>query len=172
MRTPPLNAQNVQINSIATGLVGDIRSLINEAKAGLAATVNSTLTLLYWRIGQRIHREVLKGERAEYGGQIIATIAQQLETEQGRGFSTKNLRHMLRFAEAFPDIDIVSTLSRQLAWSHFLEIIYIKDDLKRDFYAEMCRLEKWSVRTLRQRTGSMLFERTALSRKPDELIQQ
>lgn len=78
---------------------------------------------------------------------------------------------MLRFAESFPDIEIVSTLSRQLAWSHFLEIIYIKDDLKRDFYAEMCRLERWSVRTLRQRAGSMLFERTALSRKPDELIQ-
>jgi predicted nuclease of restriction endonuclease-like (RecB) superfamily len=92
--------------------------------------------------------------------------------EQGRGFSTKNLRHMVRFAEAFPDVEIVSTLSRQLAWSHFLEIIYIKDNLKRDFYAEMCRLECWSVRTLRQLASSMLFERTALSRKPDALTQQ
>ncbi len=79
---------------------------------------------------------------------------------------------MLHFAEAFPDAEIVSTLSRQLAWSHFLEIIYLKDDLKRDFYAEMCRLERWSVRTLRQRIGSMLFERTALSHKPNDLIQQ
>jgi len=156
----------------ATALVGDIRRLIDEAKAGLAATVNAALTLLYWRVGQRISTEVLKGERAEYGEQIVATLAKQLEAEHGRGFSSKNLRHMLRFAEAFPAIEIVSTLSRQLAWSHFLEIIYLKDDLKRDFYAEMCRLERWSVRTLRQRVGSMLFERTALSRKPDELIQQ
>lgn len=128
--------------------------------------------MLYWRIGQRIHIEILHGERAEYGEQIITTLAQQLETEHGRGFSTKSLRHMVRFFEVFPDAEIVSTLSRQLAWSHFLEIIYMKDDLKRDFYAEMCRLERWSVRTLRQRVGSMLFERTALSRKPDELIKQ
>ncbi|MGS0741779.1 PDDEXK nuclease domain-containing protein [Glaciimonas sp. GG7] len=172
MKNPKKDAQAVQVSSITTTLVGDIRSLINEAKIGLAATVNSTLTLLYWRIGQRIHTEVLKGGRAEYGGQIVANLAQQLEAEQGRGFSTKNLRHMLRFSEVFPNTEIVSTLSRQLAWSHFLEIIYMKDDLKRDFYAEMCRLERWSVRTLRQRVGSMLFERTALSRKPDELIQQ
>jgi predicted nuclease of restriction endonuclease-like (RecB) superfamily len=79
---------------------------------------------------------------------------------------------MVRFAEAFPDAEIVSALSSQLAWSHFLEIIYIKGNLKRDFYAEMCRLARWSVRTLRQRTAFMLFERTALSRQPDELIQQ
>ena len=155
-----------------TELVSDVRRLIDESRAGLAATVNTALTLLYWRIGQRIRTEVLKGERAEYGEQIVVSLARQLEAEHGRGFSTKNLRHMLRFAEAFPGIEIVSTLSRQLAWSHFLEIIYLKDDLKRDFYAEMCRLERWSVRTLRQRVGSMLFERTALSRKPDELIQQ
>lgn len=153
-------------------LANDICRLIAKAKAGLAATVNSALTLLYWRIGQRIRTEVLKGMRAGYGEQIVVSLARQLETEHGRGFSSKNLRHMLRFAEAFPDDDIVSTLSRQLAWSHFLEIIYIKDDLKRDFYSEMCRLERWSVRTLRQRVGSMLFERTALSRQPDELIQQ
>lgn len=167
-----MEPKNVPATAVATGLVSDIRILINEAKAGLAATVNSALTMLYWRIGRRIHTEVLQGERAGYGEQIVATLAQQLESEQGRGFSTKNLRHMVRFAEAFPDVEIVSTLSRQLAWSHFLEIIYIKDNLKRDFYAEMCRLERWSVRTLRQRAGSMLFERTALSRKPDALIQQ
>ena len=153
-------------------LVGDVVRMIQDARSAVAAAANATLTLLYWRIGQRIHSEVLKGERAEYGEQIVVSLARQLEAEHGRGFSSKNLRHMLRFAEAFPGIEIVSTLSRQLAWSHFLEIIYLKDDLKRDFYAEMCRLERWSVRTLRQRVGSMLFERTALSRKPDELIQQ
>lgn len=156
----------VQINKVTTILADDIRYIIDEAKAGLAATVNSALTSLYWRVGQRIHSEVLKGERAEYGAQIVNTLAKQLEADQGRGFSAKNLRHMMRFAEVFPDSQIVSTLSRQLAWSHFLEIIYIKDDLKRNFYAEMCRLEKWSVRDLRQRTGSLLFERTALSKKP------
>lgn len=160
-----------QALAIPSELVGDIHGLIVEARAGLACTVNAALTMLYWRIGQRIRLEILKEERAEYGERIVVSLARQLEIQHGRGFSAKNLRHMLRFAEAFPDEPIVSTLSRQLAWSHFLEIVYLKDDLKRDFYAEMCRLERWSVRTLRQRIGSMLFERTALSRKPDELIQ-
>ncbi len=172
-RRSPASAASTKLNAPvpAPELTSDIRLLIAQAKLGLAATVNSALTLLYWRIGERIHTEVLKGERAGYGEQIVASLARQLEAEQGRGFSSKNLRHMLRFAEAFPRFDIVSTLSRQLAWSHFLEIIYLKDDLKRDFYAEMCRLERWSVRTLRQRVGSLLFERTALSRKPSELIE-
>ncbi len=172
MNLSSLDDQTAKTNSIASVLISDIRHLISKAKLGLEATVNSTMTLLYWRIGRRIQSEVLQGERAEYGGQIISTLAQQLEAEQGRGFSTKNLRHMIIFAEAFPDVEIVLTLSRQLSWSHFLKIIYIKDSLKRDFYAQMCRVERWSVRMLRQRVDSMLFERTALSSKPNEWIQQ
>ena len=113
---------------------------------------------------------MLKGERAEYGEQIVATLAKQLETGYGRGFSSKNLRHMLRFAESFPDANIVSTLSRQLAWSHFLELIYLKDPLQRDFYTQMCAQERWSVRRLRERKDTLLFERTALSRQPDEVL--
>jgi predicted nuclease of restriction endonuclease-like (RecB) superfamily len=155
---------------IVIEVVSDIRRMVDQAKAGLSATVNSALTLLHWRIGKRIHSEILKGVRADYGGQMIVLVAQQLEKDLGRGFSVKSLRHMLQFAEVYCNEEIVSTLSRQLAWSHFLEIIYLKDNLKRDFYAEMCRIERWSVRTLRQRIGSMLFERTALSKKPDELI--
>jgi predicted nuclease of restriction endonuclease-like (RecB) superfamily len=84
--------------------------------------------------------------------------------------TAKNLRHMIRFAEVFADEAIVSTLWRQLGWSHFKEIIYKKDPLQRDFYAEMCRIERWSVRTLRQKIDSMLYERTAISKKPEELI--
>ena len=151
-------------------LVSDVRQLIESSHAQLASTVNSALTMLYWQIGQRIRNEVLQGERAEYGEQIVSTLAAQLESDYGRGFSGKNLRHMLRFVEAYPDVQIVSTLSRQLAWSHFLELIYLKDPLKRDFYAAMCGQERWSVRTLRERMCTMLFERTALSRKPDELL--
>ena len=79
---------------------------------------------------------------------------------------------MIRFAEVFPDLNILSTLSKELSWSHFVAIIPLKDDLHRDFYAEMCRLERWSVRTLRQKIGGMLFERTALSKKPAELAKQ
>lgn len=113
-----MNSQGMQVKETATGLVTDIRILINEAQAGLAATVNSALTMLYWRIGRRIHTEILQGERAGYGEQIVAMLARQLEVDHGRGLSTKNLRHMLRFAEIFEAEEIVYALSRQLSWTH------------------------------------------------------
>ena len=153
-----------------SSLLTELRQVIEVARQSAAVAVNASLTLMYWRIGERVRSEVLQGERAGYGEQIVATLSRQLSIEFGRSFSEKNMRHMLRFSEGFADESIVSTLSRQLAWSHFLELIYLKDPLARDFYAEMCRIERWSVRTLRERIGSMLFERTALSKKPDELI--
>jgi hypothetical protein len=72
-----------------------------------------------------------------------------LESEFGRAFEEKNLRRMVQFAKILPDREIVAALSRHLSWSHFLRILPLKDDLKRDFYAEICRLEKWNIRTLR-----------------------
>ena len=156
-------------SEVATPLLEELRWMIEETRQGVAATVNAGLTLLYWRVGKRINEEILKGERAEYGEQIVSTLSRYLILEYGNGFSAKNIHHMLRFVEAFPNIQIVSTLSRQLSWSHFKEIIYLKLPLQKDFYAEMCRIERWSVRTLRQKIASMLYERTALSKKPEEL---
>jgi len=156
--------------TLPQALISDVRQLIESSRTQLASTVNSALTLLYWQIGQRVLNEVLQGERAEYGEQIVSTLAVQLESDYGRGFSSKNLRHMLRFAEAYPDAQIVSTLSRQLAWSHFLELIYLKDPLQRDFYTQMCSQERWTVRRLRERKNTLLFERTALSRQPEQLL--
>lgn len=153
-------------------LIHDIRRMIEETRSSVAAAVNAGLTMLYWRIGRRIGQEFLKEGRAEYGEEIVLTLSRQLQAEYGRGFSDKNLRHMIRFAEVFPDESIVSTLWRQLSWSHFKEILYLKDELQRDFYAEMCRVERWSVRTLRKKMDSMLYERTAISKKPEELIRQ
>jgi predicted nuclease of restriction endonuclease-like (RecB) superfamily len=93
-----------------------------------------------------------------------------LTTRYGKGFSAKTLRHMMRFAEAFPNEHIVSTLWRQLGWSHFKEILYLKQPMQIEFYAELCRLERWSVRTLRQKIDSMLYERTALSKQPEAVV--
>lgn len=144
--------------------------MIDEARSAVAVTVNVGLTMLYWKIGKRIGQEVLKGKRAEYGEQIVSTLSRQLIQEYGSGFSAKHLRHMIRFAEVFPDDQIVSTLWRQLGWSHFKEIMYLDKPLQRDFYAEMCRLERWSVRTLRQKIAGLLYERTAISRKSESVI--
>jgi predicted nuclease of restriction endonuclease-like (RecB) superfamily len=153
-------------------LLHDLRSLIRQTREGVAQAVNSALVLLYWQIGQRIRTEILKEKRADYGEQIVPTLSAQLVPDFGRGLSARNLFRMIRIAEVFPDRDVVATLSRSLGWSHFVEIIPLDDALKRDFYAEMCRLERWSVRTLRAKLQSMLFERTALSRKPAELARQ
>ncbi len=119
------------------------------------------MTILYWQIGSRIRQDILKEKRAEYGKEIVVTVSRQLVSEFGEGFTDKNLRRMIQFAEAFPDMEIVVTLSRQLSWSHFVGILPIKDDLQRDFYAEMCRIERWSVRTLRKKIDGMLYDRTA-----------
>jgi len=84
-------------------LLKGLRWMIEEARQGVATTVNAALALLYWRVGKRINEEILKGERAEYGEAIVSILSRQLEIEYGNGFSAKNLRHMTRFAEAFPE---------------------------------------------------------------------
>lgn len=153
-------------------LVEEIRQLIDETRSSVASAVNAGLTLLYWRIGKRIENEVLAGQRAEYGKEIVASLSRQLVEEFGSGFAEKNLRRMVQFAAVFPDEQIVVSLIRQLSWSHFLTIIPLKEPMQREFYAEMCRIERWSVRTLRRKIDSMLFERTGISRKPEELAKQ
>ncbi|HET7230977.1 MAG TPA: PDDEXK nuclease domain-containing protein [Longimicrobium sp.] len=153
-------------------LDAEIGEMIRAARQHVAQVVNAGLTLLHWQIGNRIRREVLREERAEYGGLIIDEVSRKLRAEFGRGFGRRNLFHMVRFAEVFPDPGIVQSLITQLGWTHFLHIIAIDDPLKRDFYAEMCRVERWSTRTLAHKIQSMLYERTALSRKPEQLIRE
>lgn len=154
-----------------THLVNEIKTLIAESKQQLAVAVNATLTSLYWHIGKRINEEILNEQRAEYGKKIIDNISKQLELEYGSGWSSKQLRHCMQFAQIFPEKEIVSTLWRQFSWSHLKEVIYIEDPLKRNFYTEICKIEKWSVRTFRERINSMLYERTAISKKPELTIQ-
>ncbi len=152
-------------------LISELRGLIEHARQHVAQTANSTLTLLHWRLGERIRREVLRDERAEYGEQIVATLSHQLVLDYGKGFTEKSLRRMVQFSEAFPDEQIVATLSRDLSWSHFVEILPLKQPLEREYYAEMCRIERWSVRTLRDRIGGQLYLRTAIAKKPEAVVQ-
>lgn len=153
-------------------LVADLRQLIIEARRTVATTVNAGLTLLYWRIGKRIANEVLGKERAAYGRQIVVSLSRQLVEEHGSSFGEKNLRRMIQFAEVFPHEEIVVSLIRQLSWTHFIALLPLKNHLRRDFYSELCRVEGCSVSTLRQKIDSMLFERTAVSRKPEKLARK
>ena len=153
-------------------LFDDVKSLIASARARAAASVNAELTLLYWQVGRRIRDDVLGGERAGYGQELIGALARKLTAEYGRGWSEQQLRHCLRAAEIFPDEAIFSAARRELSWTHIKTLMYVDDPLKRNFYLELCRLERWSSRQLQERMQSMLFERSALSRKPTEVIQQ
>jgi predicted nuclease of restriction endonuclease-like (RecB) superfamily len=152
------------------GLLKDLRQLIDQARHAAAVAVNSGLTLLYWRIGKRIRTNMLGDQRAAYGEGLIPSLATHLSSEFGRGFEEKNLRRMMQFAEIYQQEEIVVSLIRELSWTHFLVLLPLKEPLAREFYAKMCQMERWSVRTLRGRVNSLLFERTALSSKPDELI--
>ena len=151
-------------------LVNELRGLIEQARQHVAQTANSTLTLLHWKLGARIQGEILQGARASYGEEILPTLSAKLVPEYGKGFSARNLSRMIQFAEAFPDEPVVAALSQHLSWSHFVAILPLKKPLEREFYAEMCRIERWSVRALRERIGSQLYLRTALCKQPEALV--
>ena len=154
-------------------LIQDLRQIIVQARGHVAATANYALSMMYWHIGERINREVLDNQRAEYGKQIVATVSQQLQAEYGeKGFEKSSITRMMKFAKLFPDEQIVATASQQLSWSHFVEILPLKDDLQREFYLTFAASERWSVRQLRKEIDGMLFERTAISGKPDEFIKK
>lgn len=147
-----------------------VRQLINQSRQQVATTVNAEITLLYWQVGKRINEDVLNHNRAEYGKEIVSTLARQLTAEYGSGWGQAQLRQCMQFAIAFPDEKIVYALRTQLSWTHIRMLIYMDDPLKRTFYIELCRLERWSSRQLQERIQSMLYERTAISKKPEETI--
>jgi predicted nuclease of restriction endonuclease-like (RecB) superfamily len=175
-KTRPHNLPSRQLQAVTAAspgqLLTDVRALIEAARRQVASAVNSTLVLLYWRVGKRIREEILCEQRAAYGEQIVSTLSRRLTAQYGNGYSKANLSRMMRLAEVFPHEEIVSALSKQLGWSHFVEIIPLDDPLKRDFYGEMCRVERWSVRTLRKKIDGMLYERTAISRRPEEVVRR
>ena len=167
----PMNENLQKVNEKDKSLFLDIKNIIDSAKKDLAVQVNSAMSALYWEIGNRINQDLLKEKRAEYGKQIVSQLAKQLQTEYGsNSFSEKNLRRMMQFASVFNDRKIVVSLIRQFSWTHIIAFIPIQDELKRSFYMEMCRLENWSVRTLREKIDGMLYERTAISKKSEETI--
>jgi len=165
---------NQIVAQVATqSLIQDLRQIIEQARGRVAATANYELTMMYWHIGERINREVLDNKRAEYGKQIVASVARQLQEEYGKkGFEERTIRRMMQFAQMFPDIKIVSPLVSKLSWTHFLTVMPLKDELQREFYLTLAASERWSKRTLQNKIDGMLFERTAIASKPDELIKK
>ncbi|MFN6945356.1 MAG: YhcG family protein [Cytophagaceae bacterium] len=146
-----------------------IRLIIEKARQRAAVYINAETTLLYWEIGTYINQEILSGERAEYGQKILATVSQELQQHVGKGFTYTALTRMSKVAYKFTRENI-ATVSQQLSWSHLIELSGIEDGLKRNFFIQLCAYEKWSVRQLRDKIDSMLFERTAIAAHPEEKI--
>ena len=145
-------------------LHAELRSLIASSRQRLAGAVNAELTRLYWSVGERLHTEVLGGaDRAKYGDQLINRVGEQLAQEFGRGFEVKNLRRMVQFAVAFPDTEKVASLTRHLSWTRFLQLLPVKTDAARWFYAQQCVESRWSVRELHHQVECRAFERTELA---------
>jgi predicted nuclease of restriction endonuclease-like (RecB) superfamily len=149
----------------------EITSLINTAKENVKTSINKELTMLNWNIGKQLN-ETLSNTAESYGMEIVATVSPLLMQQFGKGYTTSALHRIHRFYKAFPKIKIVATLSPLLSWSHFVELITVKNDLARNYYTQLCQIEHWNVRELRDRINSMLYERTALSKKPEKLIAQ
>ena len=140
-------------------LMQDLRHIIEQARGHVAVTANYEQTMMYWHIGERINREVLGNQRAEYGKQIVAQVARQLQEEYGKkGFDEKSIRRMMQFAALFPDELIVAQLARKLFWSHFIEVLPLKDSLQREFYITMAASGRWGRDKVKGIAGDIIEE--------------
>ena len=166
-----METELTKTSTASIDLVNDLRKIIDSTRQRVAVGANAELTMMYWHIGERINRDVLGNQRAEYGRRIVSKVAEQLqETYGSKGFDEKSIRRMMQFAQRFPSMNIVAPLARQLSWSHFLIVMPLKDELQREFYLTMAASERWSKRTLQDKIDGMLYERTAIAQKPDEVI--
>ena len=166
-----MSSRNEITIQISEQLFEGIKQLIDTIRARVAVNINAETVSLYWTVGHHINKELLKENRAEYGNKVIRNLANQLTQYYGKGFTYSSLARMCKVAETF-DEEICATLSHKLSWSHLIELSTLDDELKRDFYTQMCIYEKWSVRVLRDKVGGMLFERTAIAKQPENIIRE
>ena len=141
----------------------DISAIIENRKGRAAATVNSEMTLMFWEIGHYINFVLLGNERATYGKQIVSTLSKQLEESYGKSFTLQNLRRMMRFAQKMTDKEIVSIVSKQLTWSHVVELVPLENSEAQLFYAEDVANRKLSVKELRNQISRKAFERREIA---------
>ncbi len=155
-----MNKSELTLMPDVESLHAELRTLIATSRQRVAATINAELSQLYWAVGRRLSIEVLAGERAQYGAQIMRHLGLRLSEEFGRGFEFRNLRRMVQFSQVFSDQEIGATLSRQLSWSHFVVLITVKTEAKLRYYVQQSIAECWSVRELRQQIERKSYERS------------
>ncbi|MDR1538912.1 MAG: PDDEXK nuclease domain-containing protein [Clostridiales bacterium] len=153
----------MELMNLEQSLFAEISEMIEQGRRKVAAQVNSTAILTYWRVGKRVNEVVLQNKRAEYGKQIVSTLSTQLKEKYGRSYELRNLRRMMQFADEFPDAEIVSTLSTQLSWSHFIELLPLKTSEARLYYANDTAERHFGVHQLRQMISRKAFERKEIA---------
>ncbi len=148
---------------IDKNLFHDLAEVIEQGKRQVAAQINSALTTVYWQVGKKINDHILQNKRAEYAKEIVASLSTELVNQYGKSFAERNLRRMMQFAEQFPDYEIVSSLMTQLTWTHFIELLPLKSQEAKLFYANKIAQERWSVRQTRKQIERKVFERTEIA---------
>jgi predicted nuclease of restriction endonuclease-like (RecB) superfamily len=156
----PTSTKNIQRAEQA--LFNELSQLIEQSRQFIVVQANSTLTMLFWHVGKRINEDVLQNKRADYSKQIVSTLSTQLTEKYGKNFALRNLRRMMQFADEFPDLEIVSPLATQLSWSHFVELLPLKSEDARLFYAKEAAERHWGKRELRQSIERKEFERSEI----------
>lgn len=154
-------------NNEINNMFNNIKELVINSRNRVYATVNTEMLNLYWNIGKAI-MEIQQGdERASYGETVLEKLSQKLTNEFGKGFSKRNLERMRKFYICFP---IATTVSSQLSWSHYLELLKIDEETKRNFYIKETINSRWSVRELQRQIGSLLYERLVLSSDKENVL--
>jgi len=149
-------------------LYNDIRKLVEQSRNRVYKTVNTEMINLYWNIGKIIVEKQEGNTRAKYGDYLIENISKILTEEFGKGFSTRNIKRMRKFYLYYPKR---TTLLSQLTWSHYLELIKIEDENKRDFYMHECVNSNWDVRELQRQRTTLLYERLANTKDKTKLLE-
>jgi len=150
-------------------LINSIGSLLEQGRKQAYHTVNTILVKTYWEIGKQIVEYEQEGkEKAEYGSALLDHLSRDLKIKYGKGFSRRNILDMRRLYQSYPKWQ---TVSAELSWSHYIELLSIDEPLERSFYEKQCTTERWSVRELSRQMSSALFHRLALSKDQKGVIE-
>lgn len=161
------------IGQVSNHLYEGVTEIIDDARTRVALYVNSQTSMTFWKVGKYIIDDMDYQTYSAYGQKILATLSQRLMARYGRGYSYSALTRMMKVARLYNDREMFATLSQTLTWSHFLELITIKDDTKRLFYQQMGIAQHWSVTQLRDKQDEMAYERSLIAVKPnDEIVKK
>jgi len=165
----PKKSKKQEIISQNTNMIDEsalfekVSAIIENRKYRAASYANSEVTIMFWEVGKYIGSVLLGGERAAYGKQIVTTLSQQLIAKYGNSFEYTKITRMIKFAELFPDIEILATLSQELTWSHIIELLPLKSDEARIYYAQDVLNRRYGVRELRRQISRKAFERREIA---------